>query len=171
MDPSGYTDRVVDVAEQLFKVSLLLRGRSDFLTDRCEHLWCLCVRSIQSMAFRCLGHRPSGNPTKVNDSAVSLGGHGASGCPVCMVFLRTRTTGSAQPGSTALAGILTLGVLVLSLHSRTTFESLSALRRYSENGRRNKRRGGCSLRQRKRRRRRKPSSLCLKLTAQATARL
>lgn len=34
MQPSGYRDRVVDVAEELFKFSLLLRGQSDFLVDR-----------------------------------------------------------------------------------------------------------------------------------------
>jgi arsenic resistance protein ArsH len=34
MRPSGYYDRVVDVMEELFKITLLMRGRSDYLTDR-----------------------------------------------------------------------------------------------------------------------------------------
>ncbi len=34
MRPSGYYDRVVDVMEELFKMTLLMRGRSDYLTDR-----------------------------------------------------------------------------------------------------------------------------------------
>lgn len=34
MRPSGYYERVVDVMEELFKMTLLLRGRSDYLTSR-----------------------------------------------------------------------------------------------------------------------------------------
>ncbi|WP_288380854.1 arsenical resistance protein ArsH [uncultured Massilia sp.] len=34
MRPSAYYDRVVDVMEELFKVTLLMRGRTDYLTDR-----------------------------------------------------------------------------------------------------------------------------------------
>lgn len=34
MRPSGYYERVVDVMEELFKMTLLLRGRTDDLTDR-----------------------------------------------------------------------------------------------------------------------------------------
>jgi arsenic resistance protein ArsH len=34
MRPSAYYDRVVDVMEELFKITLLTRGRSSYLTDR-----------------------------------------------------------------------------------------------------------------------------------------
>ncbi|KQQ44661.1 NADPH-dependent FMN reductase [Duganella sp. Leaf126] len=34
MRSSGYYERVVDVMEELFKMTLLLRGRTDYLTDR-----------------------------------------------------------------------------------------------------------------------------------------
>jgi arsenic resistance protein ArsH len=34
MRPSAYYERVVDVMEELFKMTLLLRGRTAYLTDR-----------------------------------------------------------------------------------------------------------------------------------------
>jgi arsenic resistance protein ArsH len=34
MRPSGNYDWVVDVMEELFKITLLMRGRTDYLTDR-----------------------------------------------------------------------------------------------------------------------------------------
>jgi arsenic resistance protein ArsH len=34
MRPSAYYDRVVDIMEELFKFTLLMRGRTDYLTDR-----------------------------------------------------------------------------------------------------------------------------------------
>ena len=34
MRPSAYYDRVVDVMEELFKITLLMRGRTEYLTDR-----------------------------------------------------------------------------------------------------------------------------------------
>jgi arsenic resistance protein ArsH len=36
MKPSGYYDRVVNVMEELFKFTILVRGRSACLTDRCS---------------------------------------------------------------------------------------------------------------------------------------
>lgn len=34
MKPSSWYDRIVDVAEELFKVTLLLKGQTDYLADR-----------------------------------------------------------------------------------------------------------------------------------------
>jgi len=34
MRPSAYYDRVVDVMEELFKITILMRGHTDYLTNR-----------------------------------------------------------------------------------------------------------------------------------------
>lgn len=34
MKPSSWYDRIVDVAEELFKVTLLLKGQKEYLADR-----------------------------------------------------------------------------------------------------------------------------------------
>ena len=42
MTPSSFRDRAVDVAEELFKFTLLLRGHAAFLVDRhCERGGCM----------------------------------------------------------------------------------------------------------------------------------
>jgi arsenic resistance protein ArsH len=34
MRPSAYYDRMMDVMEEIFKMTLLMRGRTEYLTDR-----------------------------------------------------------------------------------------------------------------------------------------
>ncbi|WUR16065.1 arsenical resistance protein ArsH [[Empedobacter] haloabium] len=46
MRPSAYYDRVVDVMEELFKMTLLMRGRVDYLTDRYSERNERAVKSI-----------------------------------------------------------------------------------------------------------------------------
>lgn len=46
MRPSGYYERVVDVMEELFKMTLLLRGRTDYLTDRYSERNALAMKAI-----------------------------------------------------------------------------------------------------------------------------
>jgi arsenic resistance protein ArsH len=46
MRPSAYYERVVDVMEELFKMTLLLRGRTDYLTDRYSERNERAVRAI-----------------------------------------------------------------------------------------------------------------------------
>jgi arsenic resistance protein ArsH len=46
MRPSAYYDRVVDVMEELYKITLLMRGRTDYLTDRYSERNERAVRAI-----------------------------------------------------------------------------------------------------------------------------
>jgi arsenic resistance protein ArsH len=46
MRPSAYYDRVVDVMEELFKITLLMRGRTDYLNDRYSERNERAVKSI-----------------------------------------------------------------------------------------------------------------------------
>ncbi|MGH8854524.1 MAG: arsenical resistance protein ArsH [Telluria sp.] len=48
MRPSAYYDRVVDVMEELFKFTLLMRGRTDYLTDRYSERSERALRSINA---------------------------------------------------------------------------------------------------------------------------
>ncbi|UVW29205.1 arsenical resistance protein ArsH [Massilia sp. H6] len=48
MRASSYYDRVVDVMEELFKFTLLMRGRSDYLTDRYSERSERALRSINA---------------------------------------------------------------------------------------------------------------------------
>jgi arsenic resistance protein ArsH len=46
MRPSAYYDRLVDVMEELFKITLLMRGRSAYLTDRYSERSERAIRAI-----------------------------------------------------------------------------------------------------------------------------
>jgi arsenic resistance protein ArsH len=52
MRPSGYYERVVDVMEELFKMTLLLRGRTDYLTDRYSERNERAVKAINNQIRR-----------------------------------------------------------------------------------------------------------------------
>jgi arsenic resistance protein ArsH len=52
MRPSAYYDRVVDVMEELFKVTLLMRGRTAYLTDRYSERNERAIKSINRQIGR-----------------------------------------------------------------------------------------------------------------------
>ncbi len=52
MRPSAYYDRVVDVMEELFKITLLMRGRTEYLTDRYSERNERSIKSINNQIAR-----------------------------------------------------------------------------------------------------------------------
>jgi arsenic resistance protein ArsH len=52
MRQSAYYDRVVDVMEELFKMTLLLRGRTDYLTDRYSERNAQAMKAIDKQIQR-----------------------------------------------------------------------------------------------------------------------
>ncbi len=52
MRPSAYYDRVVDVMEELFKITLLMRGHTDYLTDRYSERSERALRKIDAQIAR-----------------------------------------------------------------------------------------------------------------------
>lgn len=78
MKPSAYRDRVVDVAEEMFRMTMLLRGHADELVDRYGAVFMylavlvhvregVCVRAV-------LPEMPCGNGCRrrTNEHAISL---------------------------------------------------------------------------------------------------